>query len=458
MARPRGGQGGGAATRLELLEVAEAALAGGGAGDAEALVYRQAGGLTRFASSRIHQSAWREDLWVRVRVVVEGNRVGTATVHATDPAAVRATARRAAEVARTMPPDPGYPGMPGPVAAYPRAGRHDQATAVADPATRAGLVAGVLGRLPAGVAAAGACETRELEIALANTRGVRASGATTAASFSILADAGSGTGWAEGTEPALADLDVAALGERAARKAIDSREPRELAPGTYPVVLEPNAASVLVQWLGWLGFGAKAYDEGRSFLVGRLGQRVCSPLVTIVDDATAADTIGVGFDFEGVPKRRVTLIDEGVAASLVYDFRAAAGHGVEPTGHGLPAPSAEGALPMHLAMLPGRTPQEELVAGMERGLLVTRFHYTNLVNLMDTTITGMTRDGTFWVEDGRVVGAVRNLRFTQSILDALASVRAVGAETEMAAEDGYGAARAPVLAIDRFAFSSATTF
>jgi PmbA protein len=370
---------------------------------------------------------------------------------------VRATARRAAEMARTMPPDPGYPGMPGP-AAYPAAGRHDPATAAADPATRAGLVAGVVRRLPQGVAAAGACETRELEIALANSRGVRAAGATTAASFSILADAGSGTGWAEGTEPALADLDVAALGERAARKAVDSREPRELAPDAYPVVLEPTAASTLVQWLGWLGFGAKAYDEGRSFLVGRLGRPVCSPLVTIVDDATAADTIGVGFDFEGVPKRRVTLIDRGVAAGLVYDFRAATGHGVEPTGHGLPAPSAEGALPMHLALLPGTTPQAELVAGMERGLLVTRFHYTNLVNLMDTTITGMTRDGTFWVEDGRVTGAVRNLRFTQSILDALSSVRAVGAETELAAEDGYGAARAPALAIDRFAFSSATTF
>jgi PmbA protein len=440
-----------------LLEVAEVALGTGGADDVEALVYRQAGGLTRFASSRIHQSAWREDLWVRVRVVVDGNRVGTATVHAADADAVRRTARRAAEVAATMPPDPGYPGMPGP-APYPEAGRHDQATADADPATRAGLVAGVIRRLPAGVTAAGACETRELEIALANTRGVRAAGATTAASFSILADAGSGTGWAEGTEPALADLDVAALGERAARKAVDSLDPRELPPGAYPVVLEPNAASVLVQWLGWLGFGAKAYDEGRSFLVGRLGQRVCSPLVTIVDDATAADTIGVGFDFEGVPKRRVTLIDEGVAASLVYDFRAATGHGVEPTGHGLPAPSAEGALPMHLAMLPGQTPQAELVAGLERGLLVTRFHYTNLVNLMDTTITGMTRDGTFWVEDGKVTGAVRNLRFTQSILEALSSVRAVGAETEMAVEDGYGAARAPALAIDRFSFSSATTF
>jgi len=440
-----------------LLEVAEAAIAAEGADDAEALVIREAGGLTRFASSRIHQSTWREDVSVRLRLVVDGNRVGTATVHDTQPAAVATAARRAAEVARTMPPDPGYPGMPGP-AAYATAARWDEATAATDPATRAGLVAGVVRRLPAGVTAAGACETRELEVAVANLRGVRALGASTAASFSILADAGSGTGWAEGAEPCLADLDVAALGERAARKAVDAREPRELPPGAYQVVLEPAAVATLVQFLGWLGFGAKAYDEGRSFLVGRLGQRVCSPLVTIVDDALAADTIGVGFDFEGVPKRRVTLIEEGVAASLVYDYRAARQHGVEPTGHGLPAPSAEGAYPMHLAMLPGDTPQSELVAGVERGLLVTRFHYTNLVNLMETTITGMTRDGTFWVEDGRVRGAVRNLRFTQSILGALSAVRAVGAETELASEDGHGAARAPALAIDRFNFSSATTF
>ena len=440
-----------------LLEVAEVAIAAEGADDAEALVIREAGGLTRFASSRIHQSTWREDVSVRLRLVVDGNRVGTATVHDTQPAAVATAARRAAEVARTMPPDPGYPGMPGP-AAYATAARWDEATAATDPATRAGLVAGVVRRLPAGVTAAGACETRELEVAVANLRGVRALGASTAASFSILADAGSGTGWAEGAEPRLADLDVAALGERAARKAVDAREPRELPPGAYQVVLEPAAVATLVQFLGWLGFGAKAYDEGRSFLVGRLGQRVCSPLVTIVDDALAADTIGVGFDFEGVPKRRVTLIEEGVAASLVYDYRAARQHGVEPTGHGLPAPSAEGAYPMHLAMLPGDTPQSELVAGVERGLLVTRFHYTNLVNLMETTITGMTRDGTFWVEDGQVRGAVRNLRFTQSILDALSAVRAVGADTELASEDAYGAARAPALAIDRFNFSSATTF
>ena len=443
--------------RVPLLELAEAALDAPGADDVEALVERRAGGLTRFAGGHIHQSSWQEDLAVRVRAVVDGNRVGVATVHDPSPAAVRGAARKARELAAGMPPDPGYPGMPG-AAAYPEGDRRDEATAAADPATRAGLVARVVRALPAGVTAAGACETAELEVAVANTRGVRAADATTLASFSILADASPGTGWAEAAEPALGDLDAAALGERAAAKALGGREPRELAPGAYPVVLEPNAVATLVQFLGFLGFGAKAYDEGRSFLVGRLGQKICSPLISIVDDALAPGAVGIRFDFEGVPKRRVTLVDEGVAASLVYDFRAAREHGVEPTGHGLPAPSSEGAFPLDMAMLPGATPQAELVTGLERGLLVTRFHYTNVVNPMTATVTGMTRDGTFWVEDGEVTGAVRNLRFTQSILEAFSAVRAVGAETELATESFLGAARAPALAIDRFNFSSATTF
>ncbi len=443
--------------RERLLEVAEAALAVDGVDDAETLVFHETSGLTRFAGNHIHQSTWREDVDLRVRVAVDGNRVGVASSHDWSAAGARAAAARARQVAQAMPPDPGYPGMPAP-ADYPLAGRYDQATAATDPASRARLVAGVVRRLPAGVTAAGACETGELELAVANTRGLRAASATTMASFSILADAGSGSGWAEALEPALADLPVDALGERAAAKAVGARAPRELAPGAYPVVLEANAAGTLVGFLGWLGVGSKAYDEGRSFLTGRLGQQVCSPLVTIVDDALAPGAIGMPFDFEGVPKRRVVLIDHGVASGLVYDFRGALQHGVEPTGHGLPAPSSEGALPLNLALEPGTASLAELVAGLDHGLLVTRFHYTNVVNPIETTITGMTRDGTFWIEEGRVAGPVRNLRFTQSILAALSGVRAVGAETEQAGDLPYGTVRAPALALDRFNFSSATTF
>jgi PmbA protein len=447
-------------TRLgetRLLELAEAAISIDGVDLAEALVLRSAEGLTRFADNRIHQATASEDLEIRVRVVVEGNRVGVASSHDVSVAGAHDAAVRARAVAVAMPPDPDFAGMPSP-AGYPDAGRYDEATAAASPAERANLVAGLVHRLPEGVTAAGALSTGESEIAIANSLGVRGSSATTSASLSVLADAGTGTGWAERVGPTLSGLPIDLLSERAAEKALAARDPRDVEPGTYPVVLEPSATATMLEFLAYLGFGAKPYDEGRSFLNGRLGTRVCSPLVTMYDDALAPDAIGARFDFEGVPKRRVTLIDKGEAGTLLYDWRSARRHGTAPTGHGLPQPSSEGAFPLHLGMEAGEASREDLLAGIDRGLLVTRFHYTNVVHPMETSITGMTRDGTFWVEDGKIVGGVKNLRFTQSILGALAGVRAISADTELIGEDSFGTTRAPALAIDGFNFSSATTF
>jgi predicted Zn-dependent protease len=440
-----------------LLELAETAIQVEGTDAAEALVTRSAEQLTRFADNRIHQSTAAEDLEIRVRVVVDGNRIGVASSHDISAEGARDAGLRAREAAKALPPDQGFPGLPGP-ADYPAAGIYDDATAATSPAERAELVAGVVERLPGGVTAAGALATGELELAIANTNGVRGSFATTSASFSVLADAGSGTGWAEGVEPTLAALPIDRLGGRAAEKAVASRDPREVGPGVYPVVLEPPAVAVMVDFLAYLGFGAKPYDEGRSFLVGRLGQQLASPLVTLVDDALAPGTIGARFDFEGVPKRPVTLIDRGVFPTLLYDYRSAIEHGREPTGHGLPAPSSEGAFPLHLQLAPGDSSTADLIAGMERGLVVTRFHYTNVVHPMETSITGMTRDGTFLVEDGKIVGGVKNLRFTQSILAALAAVTGVSSETELLGEESFGTTRVPALGISAFNFSSSTTF
>jgi PmbA protein len=459
-----GGAGGrlaGARGRLlgedRLLELAAAATSIDGVDLAEALVLRSAEGLTRFAGNRIHQATASEDLEIRVRVVVDGNRVGVASSHDVSTEGARDAAVRARAIATAMPPDPDFAGMPGP-AAYPPAGLYDEATAAATPAERAALVAALVHQLPEGVTAAGALATGETEIAIANSLGVSGSSATTAASLSVLADAGSGTGWAERVDPTLAGLPTELLGDRAAEKALAARDPRELEPGTYPVVLEPAATAVLIEFLAYLGFSAKAYDEGRSFLNGRLGTQVCSPLVTLYDDALAPDTIGARFDFEGVPKQRVALIDKGRAGTLLHDWRSAKRHGAAPTGHGLPQPSSEGAFPLHLGMVPGGAAREDLIAGIDRGLLVTRFHYTNVVHPMETSITGMTRDGTFLIEDGKVVGGVRNLRFTQSILGALDGVRAISRDTELIGEDSFGTTRAPALALAGFNFSSATTF
>ena len=253
-----------------------------------------------------------------------------------------------------------------------------------------------------------------------------------------------GTGYAERNAVDVSRLDAAAVGREAARTARDMADPVELPPGDYPVVLEPYAVVDIVDMLGYLGFSALAVQEERSFF--EAGRRIGSPLITLVDDASDDAGTPASFDYEGVPTQRVTLLDAGVCRDVVHDAQTAARDGVASTGHGLPAPNPWGPFPLHMVMAAGTTPREELVAGLERGLLVTRFHYTNVIHPKQAIITGMTRDGLFLVEGGRIVGPVRNLRFTQGYLDALDRVEAVSAE-RIAVEGFLGTAVVPALRI-----------
>jgi predicted Zn-dependent protease len=229
--------------------------------------------------------------------------------------------------------------------------------------------------------------------------------------------------------------------------------PVELPPGDYPVVLEPYAVVDIADMLGYLGFSALAVQEERSFF--EPGKRIGSDLVTLTDDASDRAGMPASFDYEGVPTQRVTLVDAGICRAVVHDAQTAARDGVASTGHGLPAPNPWGPFPLHMVMGAGGTPREELLGGLERGLLVTRFHYTNVVHPKQAIITGMTRDGLFLVEAGRITRPVRNLRFTQSYLDALGAVEAVSAER--IAVDGFlGTAVVPSLRIGSFTFTGAT--
>jgi predicted Zn-dependent protease len=178
--------------------------------------------------------------------------------------------------------------------------------------------------------------------------------------------------------------------------------------------------------------------------------------VTIVDDARDPMGMPAAFDYEGVPTRRVVMVERGVCREIVHDAGTAARAGVPSTGHGLPAPNPWGPFPLHSAMAAGSTPRGELIRGLRRGLLVTRFHYTNVVHGKLAVITGMTRDGTFLVEDGEIVGPVRNLRFTQSYLDALAAVEAVSAERRLLRGE-LGAVLVPAVRIGSWRFTGVTT-
>ena len=443
--------------RAALERLADAALELREAAGVEVLVQHERGGLTRFANSQIHQNVWTDDVEVGVRVVTADGRQGVASAHTDDPAVVAATAADALRLAEVSPVDPDFPGLaPTAEAATVLV---DEPTLAASPGDRAADVRAVLAEVPDTLEAAGAYQTRASELGVFTTTGQRAYAPLSSAQLTLVVIGPSSSGYAEAGGRARSEVDPAGSARRAVGKAKAGVDPVGLDAGDYKVVLEPAATGTLVQFLSYLAFGGKAYLEGRSVASQRLGEQVADRRITIVDDALSPATLGFPFDFEGTPKRRVDLIRDGVLAGVVHDRRTARKAGAVSTGHGLPAPNPHGPFAVNPLLMPGDGGGvDDLVAGTERGLLVTRFHYANVVHPLRTAITGMTRDGTFLIEDGRLTRGVRNLRFTQSILGALEHVDAVGTDTGYATELFFGGSRWPALALPRFAFTGTTTF
>lgn len=435
--------------------VAEAALELPGADGVEVLFVHEWGGLTRFASSTIHQSTWREDTGLSVRVV-RGGRIGVSTTNEFTLKGARRAASSALEMASVVPADPLFPGL-APRQPAPASDGFDEATAATTPENRASAIADLVACCPATFSAAGAFETMATELAVANTEGQFCWAPSTQASLTAVVTGNEGgSGFAETFARSADQIDPRSIGTRAASKAAASASPRDLAPGRYDVVLEPSAVSTLVGLLAWVGFGGRSLVEGRSCFSGKQGQQVAAPSITILDDALAPGSLGVPFDFEGVPRRKVTLIEQGVFRDAVYDLRTAKQVGTQTTGHALPPPNPEGPFPLNLLLEPGDASIDDMIAATERGVLVTRFHYSNIVLPVESVITGMTRDGTFLIEDGEVTTPVKNLRFTQSIIEALTNTTMVGRTTELASEFFFSASRVPGLRIEGFNFSGAS--
>jgi PmbA protein len=440
----------------EVRAVAEAALELPGADGVEVLFFHEWGGLTRFARSSIHQSTWREDTAIRIRVVA-GGRVGVASSNDFSKEGARRVASSALELAEVAAPDPLFPGL-APAAEVPeKAGAFHGATAETSPEQRAEGVAGLVGRVGEGFHAAGAFETTAVEVGLANTEGQFCYAPYTQATVSTVVSGGEGgSGAADATAGRVDEIDPEDVGRRAFQKARDSQRPRDAQPGRYEVVLEPMAVDTLVAFLAYMGFSGRAIHEGRSPFTGREGQRVAGPSIDIYDDALSPLSLGIPFDFEGTPKRRVDLIEKGVFRQGVHDRRSAKMAGTESTGHALPPPSPEGAFPLNLFLGTGDASLEDMIAATKRGLLITKFHYSNVVHPIETTITGMTRDGTWLVEDGHVAHPVKNLRFTQSILEALSNVEMIGRDSVLASEFVFSASRVPAIKVSSFNFTSAS--
>jgi predicted Zn-dependent protease len=440
-----------------LREAAERVLQAANGDEVEAVVLGQSQALTRFANNVIHQNVAAATADLRIRVVA-GKRVAAVWTNRLDADGLADAARRASELARLAPENPRWSGLPAAPVTRSRPAV-DAATAAATPEARA-RAAGLVCRpaRAAGLRAAGYVATTVNEVAVANSHGTWAYHGGSVAEAQAVALGEAGSGYADRVHADFARLDVEAVAREAIETARRAQRPRDLAAGVYEVVLEPYAVADIVEFLGSQLTGL-AVEEGRSFVGGRLGERVTGETITLVEDPDDPHGLPRPFDFEGVPSERLSLIERGVARHVVYDSQTAARHGSRNTGHALPS-SAPAPLPMHLRLEPGDRAREALIAGVTRGVLVTRFWYTRWVHPLKTVVTGMTRDGTFLIERGEVVGPVRNFRFTQSYHEALEGTVGVGRDLKLQRLDLWefeaGSTRVPALHLAAFAFTGST--
>jgi predicted Zn-dependent protease len=440
--------------------VLDRVLRAAGSEEIEAILGGGSSALTRFANNEITQNVSERRYLLSVRVQ-RGKRTGRASGNDLSPAGIERLVREAGEAAAVQPEISDLPPLPGPQA-YPLVDAFDAATAELGPEGREAEVARAVERCrAAGLEGAGIYETGQGSIgeygeldalAIANSRGLFAYHCGTDAAFRVSALSGTASGWAAAESHRASELDGGALAERAVEKALRSREPRAWDPGRYTVVLEPAAVADLLQEMAWISFGALLVQEGRSFLAGRLGQAVMGENISLRDDPYHPLHRSAPFDSEGIPTRPVTIIERGVARSPVYDRRTAAKEGRESTGHALPTPNTLGPVARNLVLEGGGETLQSLVGSVDRGLLVTRVWYTNVVDPGTVTITGMTRDGLFAIEKGRLTHAVRNFRFNQSVVELLNRVDA------LAAPERAGGVVCPAILARGFHMSSLTEF
>lgn len=439
----------------ELLERGIAA-AGVGAGEVEATYHATDAALTRFANSRIHQNVAEHDATLRLRVVRDG-RTGVAGTNRLDDEGIQAAAERALAIAERAAVNPDQPPLPMPDGPTEPELGYVAATADAGPELRAAGVQAVIAAADdARLEGSGAFATQVNTLAVANSSGVRSRQVGTEAKLlTVMMGAGGASGYAQAFGTDVREIDAAAVGQEAADRGRRSADAVDLEAGSYDVLIDEYAVANLLEYTSLAAFSALAVQEGRSFM--DMGERVMGENVTIWDDGDDPTGIPSPLDFEGVRKRRVDLVTAGVVTGVVHDSATAHRAGVASTGHGLPQPNTWGPVAWNLFMAPGSASRASLLAGLKRGLWITRFHYVNIVHPRKGVLTGMTKDGTFLVEDGQVVAPVRNLRFTESIPEAFSRVEAIGAETRLVGAEYSGiTCRVPALRIRDFTFTGTT--
>jgi len=442
------------------------------ADELECLFFGGRSALTRFANNTIHQNVAEENYAVSVRAVF-GGRTARATTNKFDEESLRQVVRAAEELARVQEPDPDLLPVAAPdpgIRSAPEApGRSFAHTAALTPDERA---AGV-GEMVAvarkhGLTAAGIFSSSETVEGIVNSRGLSRWHTQTSAEISITMLADDSSGWQKENSPDVENLNSRELAEVAARKAVESAKPREIPPGKHTVILSPAAVLDMIGFL-FFDFGGLAILDQRSFLNNRIGTRLFGENISIWDDVAHPLQSGAAFDGEGVRRQRVQLVGNGVVKRLVYarataekmkksEYAALVGP-IEPTGHGFPIPNEIGEGPMNIVFESPREPKtiDQMTESTERGILLTRLWYIREVDPYEKILTGMTRDGTFLVENGKLVCGVRNFRFNQSLIDLLSNVDEMSTPVRTSGEESFDMV-VPAMKVRDFNFTEVTRF
>ncbi len=418
-------------------------------------------GLTRFANSTIHQNVNESNATIYIRTVI-GKKIGVSSTNSMNQNDLKAAIANSFEIAKYQKDNEYFPGLPEPEK-YPDIETYFEPTAKYSPKDRARQVKKVFVRAnKRKFTTAGSFATGDGEIAVFNSKGVRCYQNLTTANLGIIAMSDTSSGYSVGLSRKVEDIDTVALANIAVEKAFKSKKPKPLEAGDYEVVLDPAAVAALFEWVNYIGFGSKAFIDKTSFLSGNIGKQLMDKSISIYDDAKISEAIALPFDFEGVPKKKIYIIENGVGKGVAYDRNTGNREGVPSTGHALTADEhGEGAIPLNLFVAPGDKTREEMIASVKKGILVTRFHYINgFIDTPRAVLTGMTRDGTFLIEDGKIKHGIRNLRFTDSMLRAFSNVKGISAKSELIPSwwDSVGCISAPTIHLGSFKFTGTTDF
>ena len=439
--------------------------------------------LTRFANNTIHQNVAEENHVVSVRTVF-GGRTARATTNKFDEESLRQVVRSSENLARVQHPDPDLlpmpsedeaaglrPGLKGesPFSTRVVPSRYFEQTARITPELRAEGVRKIVGVADRHkLTTAGVFSSGEWFEGIFNSLGLSRWHAQTSAEVSITMLAADSSGWQKANSPDVANLDPLRLAETAAQKAVQTAHPREIPAGRFTVILEPAAVLDIVGFMFWDYSGMAILDQ-RSFLTGRIGARLFGDNITIIDDVAHPLQSGSPFDGEGMTRRTIPLVENGVIKCVVYarataermkksEYHDKVGP-IEATGHGFPLPNEMGEMPLNIVFAPTGNPQtvEQMIASTERGILVTRLWYIREVEPFEKVLTGMTRDGTFLVENGRLQGGVRNFRFNESLIHMLSNVEAMSVPVRASGEESFDMV-VPAMKVKEFNFTEVTKF